>query len=81
MSAEKTVGYTYRKQFHLGIPDNQSDFLSWGGSMGLLYDEAKNLLFKTDFNKITVDVGTTVDRFLISRGVCREVTNIRHMQD
>ena len=49
--------------------------------MGLLCDEAKNLMYKTDFNKITVDVGTTVDRFLISRGVCREVTNIRHMQD
>ena len=48
--------------------------------MGLLYDEAKNLLYKTDFNKITVDVGTTVDRFLISHGVCREVTNINQLE-
>ena len=49
--------------------------------MGLLCEEAKNLLFKTDFNKITVDVGTTVDRFLISHGVCREVTNINQLEN
>ena len=71
----KDIGYTFRTNFHLGILDNTTEYLSWEGSQGIPFETLKENLFQANFDSITIDgQGLTIqDRFLVSQGNCKEV--------
>ena len=80
-TASKYLGYTFRTQFHLGTPDNSSGYLAWGGYQGLMFEDVKKLLYKANFDNVSVTDGFIADRFILPEGFCKEWTYFNYSKE